>query len=40
MHDPMREFAHALKLLKAYADNGSSSSTTSATSTGSISVEA
>jgi Ca2+-binding EF-hand superfamily protein len=40
--DPMREFAHALQLLKAYADNGSAStsSTTSATSTGSISVEA
>jgi Ca2+-binding EF-hand superfamily protein len=40
--DPMREFAHALHLLKAYADNsgGGTSSTTDATNTGSISVEA
>jgi hypothetical protein len=35
-HDPMREFAHALQLLKAYSDDGDSSSTT----TGSVSVEA
>jgi Ca2+-binding EF-hand superfamily protein len=34
-HDPMRAFAHALQLLKAYADNSSDSGTTS-----SVSVEA
>lgn len=41
-HDPMREFAHALQLLKAYADNSGdgTTSTGSSTGTGSVSVEA
>jgi hypothetical protein len=34
--DPMREFSHALQLLKAYSDDSDSASTT----TGSVSVEA
>jgi hypothetical protein len=34
MRDPMREFAHALQLLKAYSDDGDASSSTS------VSVEA
>jgi hypothetical protein len=33
-HDPMREFAHALQLLKAYSDDGDASSTSG------VSVEA
>jgi hypothetical protein len=37
-HDPMRAFAHALHLLKAYGDTGNGSDGTS--STGSISVDA
>jgi hypothetical protein len=40
----MRDFAHALHLLKAYSDNGGGGSATSAadgaTTTGGISVEA
>jgi hypothetical protein len=36
-HDPMREFAHALKLLKAYADD---SDTASSSNSSSVSVEA
>jgi hypothetical protein len=40
--DPMRELAHALHLLKAYAENGggSDASTASTTAVGSVSVEA
>jgi hypothetical protein len=37
--DPMREFAHALQLLKAYSDNSSDSDSTAASS-GSVSVSA
>ena len=38
--DPMREFAHALQLLKAYSDDSDTASTDSVTNTNSINVEA
>ena len=39
-HDPMRAFAHALHLLKAYGDSGSGSGGDGTSSTGGISVDA
>lgn len=38
--DPIRELAHAMNLLKAYADSGTSAATTGSTASSSVSVEA
>jgi hypothetical protein len=38
--DPIRELAHAMNLLKAYADNGTAAASTGDTASSSVSVEA
>lgn len=38
--DPIRELAHAMNLLKAYADSGTSAAATGSTASSSVSVEA
>ncbi len=38
--DPIQELAHAMNLLKAYADNGTSAAATGSTASSSVSVEA